>query len=161
MGKRRPKGSPPGSERRRRLADLLATGVPGPQAAHLAGYTGARARTGVTAAEAKRDPWVQDRIARGREAWANACYEGLAQIQASLGMLKLPRGKKPALSPKEATHLACSRHVLQVAGLLAPDTTPPPTAGALADAILGALPPEKLGPLLRRSGVALERKECR
>jgi hypothetical protein len=149
-------GEPPRSERRRRLAAALAAGMTNAEAARRAGYRGVKAERGITASQAKRDPWVQEQIAKGRKRFEEAAYAGLFHVLAALGAETARKRGAKALSLKDAVQHALSRQVLQASGLLAPDTTPPPSASALADAILGSVPPEKLGALLVRAGEAIQ-----
>jgi hypothetical protein len=159
-GRRPGNMKPPHSERRIKLGIALAGGMNGREAALAAGYPdNARTREGVTAAIAKRDPYVQAIISRGREAFAEICFASAMHAGAALKLWKMPKKRRSAISEKQAVDYGLTRHVLQVAGLLAPDTAPPPSASALADALLGSMPPDKLAPLLARAAETMRAKK--
>jgi hypothetical protein len=95
----------------------------GREAALAAGYSNTeRVRTGVTASEAKRDPWVRAVVEKGRRSFAETC--GLAHAIVKLSLLKalgidvaLPAGLKSRdlLSAEEAVRAARSPEFLKVA----------------------------------------------
>lgn len=150
---REPEPEPPKSEKLRRLGTLLATGMTGAKAAAAAGYANtSTVKKGVTAARAKKHPWVRWQIEQGRKVLAETSFAAVFHVRVALGLQKpRPGMTKDRLTLKDAAEHALSRHWLQSAGLLAPDTAPPPTSAALADAILGTVPPEKLSALLVRA----------
>ena len=113
----------PLTERRRRLAEGLAAGKTGPQAAEDAGYTGVRAAEGVTAAEAKRDERVQEIIAKGQAEFRRLVEAGRCTILATFfpDEYEPPRGshgrkRKAPLTLKAAAHLAMRPEILRAAG---------------------------------------------